>query len=174
MPYGTPSVETVECLHLRAHQGNLDTDKLGLNPEIDYEKPESWPPNFYEISIIVGGALDEEFYVVTDYEVNMADWIAESLRDDPNMVEGETWQVMVHEVMYEDAGILKYQVTDETVEGASAPTCPDADCGYGECSWLQGGVNGKCNVHGNGEGRCQKSEPLDDQGNLIGNKYRRI
>lgn len=150
MPYGTPSVETVETLHLRAHQGNLDTDKLGLNPEIDYEKPESWPPNFYEISVIIGGALDEEFYVVTDYEVNMADWIAESLRDS----HVTDFSVMVHEVMYEDAGILKYQVTDETVEGGLA--CADAKCGYGECSWLQGGVNGKCDTHGNGEGRCQR------------------
>lgn len=154
MTYGTPSPETVELLHLRAHQSGLDTDKLGLNPEIDYEKPESWPPNFYSISIIVGGALDEEFDVVTDYEVNMADWIAESLRDDANIM-AEDWSVMVHEVMYEDAGILKYQVTDETVEGGS-PACPDADCGYGECSWIEGGLNGKCNVHGNGEGRCQR------------------
>lgn len=32
--------------------------------------------------------------------------------------------------------------------------CPHADCGYGECSgrW----VNGACETHGNGEGRCQQ------------------
>ena len=35
------------------------------------------------------------------------------------------------------------------------PLCPHADCGYGECSWLQGGINGACDTHGNGEGRCQ-------------------
>lgn len=34
--------------------------------------------------------------------------------------------------------------------------CPHADCGYGECSWLQGGLNGACDTHGNGEGRCQE------------------
>lgn len=114
MPYGTPSAETVELLHLRAHQGNLETDKLGLNPEVDYDEPESWPENFYDISIIIDGALDEEFSLVTDYEVNIADWIAESLRDDPEV--DCSWAVMVHEVMYEDVGILKYQVTDETVD----------------------------------------------------------
>jgi len=112
MPYGSVSEETRELLYVRAHQGNLETDKLGLNPDVDYDDPESWPPNLYEISIIVQGALDEEFYVVTDYEVNIADWIAEDLRDNEYVSD---FVVMVHEVMYEDAGILKYTVTDETV-----------------------------------------------------------
>jgi hypothetical protein len=111
MTYGSVSEETKELLYLRAHQSNLETDKLGLNPDFDYEDPESWPPNLYEISIIVQGALDEEFYVVTDYEVNIADWIAEDLRDN----NAGDFDVMVNEVMYEDAGILKYRVTDETV-----------------------------------------------------------
>lgn len=35
-------------------------------------------------------------------------------------------------------------------------TCPLADCGYGECSGRE--VNGMCEVHGNGEGKCQKAE----------------
>ena len=40
---------------------------------------------------------------------------------------------------------------------ATEQTCPQQNCGYGECSWLQGGLNGACDVHGNGEGRCQQS-----------------
>lgn len=34
--------------------------------------------------------------------------------------------------------------------------CPHEDCGHGECSWLQGGLNGACDVHGNNKGRCQR------------------
>jgi hypothetical protein len=37
------------------------------------------------------------------------------------------------------------------------PVCPHADCGYGECSTnlSRFGPNG-CEVHNNGEGRCQE------------------
>lgn len=42
----------------------------------------------------------------------------------------------------------------DTTDSTNEPICPHADCGYGECSTLRF-VNGACEVHGNGEGRCQ-------------------
>jgi len=111
MPYGIASSNTIEVLEDRSGQANIDFDKLGVEPEFDIENDDL--DGIYQLSIIIGGALDEEFYIKTIYEVNIADWLAEDLRD--SKIE-EPWEIIVSEVAYEDAGTVRYRVTDETVE----------------------------------------------------------
>lgn len=114
MPYGTISQATEELLKRRAGEGNIPVEKLGLDPEMP-SIPDRIPDNLFAISVIVNGALDEDFYVLTDYEVNIADWIAEDLRETARVQEStpnaiEDWEVLVTEVVYEDAGPVRYRV----------------------------------------------------------------
>jgi hypothetical protein len=71
----------------------------------------------YSVSIIFGGALDEEFYVTTDYEVTIADWLADQCREEVRTKQpGEQWEIIVSEVG--DTGVVRYKVSDEMGESA--------------------------------------------------------
>ena len=119
MPYGTITKFTREYLTKRAAESNIALDKLGL----DYEFPEEESElekldNWYEISVIFEGALDEEFYVVTDYEVNIADWVAETCRDEHEKSQDKLgWSVTVFraDTGDDDDPTVIYRVTDETI-----------------------------------------------------------
>lgn len=141
MTYGSMHDTTRVYLIERAKQSNITLDKLGLDPDLSFEEAPgdevAIPDNLYQISVIYGGALDEEFYVQTIYEVNIADWLAEqcslesqknyelSVRagiehDDSSLVAPapESWEVIVQEYAYEDAGPVHYRVTDEASKEA--------------------------------------------------------
>jgi len=85
MPYGTISPEVKNFVEMRARQGNV-FGRFELEPQTcefpdDCEKAENcicFVPGLSRISIIVEGALDEEFEIRGGgFEVNIADWISE-------------------------------------------------------------------------------------------------
>lgn len=124
MPYGSVLETTRKWLTKRATESNISMDKLGLEPDMSFEEYEdqSAPDNLYEISVIYGGALDEEFYVQTIYEVNIADWIAEqcAIESRRNGTPGEPleqWEIIVSEYAFEDAGTVRYRVSSEDYTG---------------------------------------------------------
>lgn len=121
MTYGSVTQHTREWLTLRAEQSGISLDALGLEPDFDQWfdendelKPDvELPSNLYMISVIFGGALDEEFYVLTNHEVNIADWLAEDCRNEVEKQPGESWEIIVTEYMHEDAGPVRYRISDE-------------------------------------------------------------
>lgn len=83
MPYGTIHPETEAYVLMRAEQSNV-SDRIKCED----------PDGDFTISVIVGGALDEEFSISANgYEVNVADWIAELLTE---TVTDESWSVYVY------------------------------------------------------------------------------
>lgn len=125
MPYGTISENTRKWIELRAAQSNIPLEKLGLDEYVhtndcpagvdeDEDCICNGADNTYEISVIFGEALDESFYVTTDYEVNIADWIAEDCANEVLKQPGESWEVIVTEP--NDSGVVRYRVSDETFE----------------------------------------------------------
>lgn len=128
MPYGIMQESTRELITRRAAQSGIPIERLGLDPDFDkwYDdkgEPKGgtfaeigalFPDNLYEISVIFGGALDESFYVETDYEVNIADWIAEQCREESDKQGGEQWEIIVSSYMHDDCGPVRYRVTDES------------------------------------------------------------
>lgn len=123
MPYGSMHETTREYLIKRAQQSSVPLEKLGFDPDMSFEESLEEdvhaPDNLYQISVIFDGALDEEFYVQTDYEVNIADWIAEQCAEEATHNEGASWEIIVQEYAYEDAGPVRYKVTDEKPNGES-------------------------------------------------------
>lgn len=101
MPYGSISDDVRAFVEMRARQNNV-IDRIIL--EADYcENGNEYPcdadcaceiPDFFRtVSIIVGGALDEEFSIISGgYEVNIADWISEHLSSE---ILGEDYWVIV-------------------------------------------------------------------------------
>lgn len=121
MPYGTISEQSRAYIEYRARQSGIDLEKLGLEPEMPDLESEAdevpIPDNLYEISVIYAGALDESFYVQSDYEVNIADWLAELCRNDvanETQSSSSSWEVIVTEYAHEDAGAVRYRVSDES------------------------------------------------------------
>jgi len=118
MPYGTALDSTRRYIEKRAAQSNISLDKIGLDgelPEVNDSDPEwpSVPSGTYNIAVIFGGALDEEFTLVgTLYEVNVADWIAEQCREEAANQGGETWEVIVSEFSWDEPGTVRYRVSD--------------------------------------------------------------
>lgn len=125
MPYGSMNASTEKML------GELAVKNGWLYPQIDFD-PEPghtadcrqkdrdhdenntcdrpWAENVYEISVIFGGALDESFYVGGDYEVNIADALAEDCRTEAAKQDGESWEVLVTEAD-SDSGVVRYRVS---------------------------------------------------------------
>lgn len=114
MSYGDILDTTRELLLRRAQQSGVPAEELGLDgsvPESDDDT--DWPDTagFFQVSVIVSGALDEEFTIgPTMYEVNIADWIADELPRDC------TWEIIVSEYSYEDAGAVHYIVRSGEVD----------------------------------------------------------
>ena len=110
MPYGCISEDMRAHIELRASQGNV-LGRFTLEPNL-CETPEiceraenclCFVPGILTVSIIVEGALDEEFDIQANgFEVNIADWIAEKL-DSENV--GDYW-VLVSD----DDGNTRYSV----------------------------------------------------------------
>lgn len=128
MPYGGIQKSTRDHLAKRAEQSGVPFDKLGIEvwthqPDCNGSVAEdtctcNGADNTYEITVIFGGALDEEFFVTTDYEVNIADWIAETCAEEAAKQDSESWDVIVAEPGGEGAtGVVRYRVSDETWEG---------------------------------------------------------
>jgi len=96
MPYGSISEDMREHIESRAKDGNV-FERIELEPSL-CETPEycermenclCFIPGILTVSIIVEGALDEEFDIKSGgYESNIADWIAEKL-DSENV--GDYW-----------------------------------------------------------------------------------
>lgn len=85
MSYGTISPEVKAFVEMRAKQGNV-FERFELEPQLctnDHEYPCDVECGCYvegisTVSIIVEGALDEEFEIKGGgYEVNIGDWISE-------------------------------------------------------------------------------------------------
>lgn len=116
MPYGTISTVTRDWLVARAARDGITEDQLGLEPELPDLESEAEevpiPDNLYEISITFDGALDEVFYVQTDYEVNIADWLAEQCAEESAKQEGESWRIDVafYSISDDYPGEYKYWV----------------------------------------------------------------
>lgn len=66
------SQSTAQWLYKRAADGNLTIDRLEFEPA-EYHDEKS----YFQITGIYDGALDEEFVVGGNYEINVADWLAE-------------------------------------------------------------------------------------------------
>lgn len=141
MTYGSMHRATREYVGTRLEQSNLTWAKLGVEPcmEIDERDKDSWaycvlphdhneigaPRNtrqhlfvvlgealdIYQFSVICDGALDEEFCAVTDYEVNLADWLAEHCRLSITDGEIENFEIIVTNYVEEDAGEVRYRVS---------------------------------------------------------------
>lgn len=71
MTYGTISHGTRVYVEWRAGHSNV-LDRIDLESEAD---------DAYLLSVTVDGALDEEFCVGQPYAANVADWVAELLRE---------------------------------------------------------------------------------------------
>jgi hypothetical protein len=117
MTYGTISEATKLHILKRAEESGIAEFKLGLDFEFPedldfYAEQVNWnqPDNLFEVSIFAGGALDEEFTILSDYEVNIADWIAETLRSNEEV---EDWEVLVTVWTYEGGGAVRYRVNNE-------------------------------------------------------------
>jgi hypothetical protein len=126
MTYGTMHDTTRKLIERRAAESNIELSKLGLEPDLNTWFDDEFqlkvgvelPANLYEISVIFGGALDEEFLVWTDYEVNIADWIAEQCREESEKQDDETWEILVSEWMPEDSGPVRYRTASPLLTGA--------------------------------------------------------
>lgn len=104
---------TRDYLLKRATESGLKWEQLAVDFEED---------PVYEVSVIYGGSLDEDFYLGdTGYEVNIADWIAELCAREAS-TDSESWEILVTEYLEEDAGPVRYRVTDQTFDGAPAPS----------------------------------------------------
>jgi hypothetical protein len=87
MPYGCISEDMRKYIEKRAKEGNV-FERFTLEPAL-CETPEicelaenclCFIPGIMTVSIIIEGALDEEFEIQANgYEANIADWIAEKL-----------------------------------------------------------------------------------------------
>jgi hypothetical protein len=123
MPVGTIHKTTRELIERRAKQSNIELSRLGLEPDMDTWLDDEGnikaelPDNLYAITVIFGGALDEEFFVWTDYEVNIADWIAEQCAEESRKQGGEQWEVLVTEWIPDDAGPLRYRTASPWLTG---------------------------------------------------------
>lgn len=80
MTYGGIGSDTREYVLKRAEQSNV-LDRIDLESEAD---------DAYLLSVIIDGALDEEFCVGQPYAANVADWVAELLRE---TVDTAFWEV---------------------------------------------------------------------------------
>ncbi len=72
--------------------------------------------DIYEFFVVYDGAVDEEFYAITIYEVNVADWLAQSCRDEVENYDGEylpTWSVEVYNFPRTEGDSPKYKVSSE-------------------------------------------------------------
>lgn len=139
MPYGTMHTLTNEWIKQRATHSGILIAQLGLEPDLDFLECEGHeslsgaignveycdgscrstrdvPDDLHEITVIFGGALDESFYVQTDYEVNIADWIAEQCRHEAEKQDDETWEIIVTRPTFNDSAedTVIYRVTDES------------------------------------------------------------
>jgi hypothetical protein len=120
MTYGIINAQTRDWITHRAEQSGIELDRLGLDagaPECGLPGHEEVfiPDNLYEISVMFEGALDEEFLVQTDCEVNIADWIAEGCRATSMLLGGErNWEVIVTEYAHDDAGPQRYRVSSDS------------------------------------------------------------
>lgn len=133
MPYGTILEATKTWVLDRAAQSGITPDQLGLDApapscgleghemdeDCDCESVEI-PDDLYQISVIFGGALEEEFLVRTMYEVNIADWIAEynTFVCQLGVSAGKTaedWEVTVYNYAHSSGeATVRYRVTDES------------------------------------------------------------
>lgn len=85
--YGSISDEMRSWIEKRAKEGNV-FERFELEPSL-CESPENceqaescicFVPGILTVTVIVEGALDEEFHIRSGgFEVNIADWIAEKL-----------------------------------------------------------------------------------------------
>jgi hypothetical protein len=93
----------------RAKEDGLEVDVLGL----DVETPEPIEgvahEGYHEFTIIIEGAVDEEFVAYTIYEVNIVDWVAEQLREELN--EAADWEVVVYPLTRHDGDSPSYRLT---------------------------------------------------------------
>lgn len=114
MPYGTIRQITKDHLLARAKDSGLMEVDLGIEPEWDEESNEPLPDNLYEIAVIYGGGLDESFYIQTDYEVNIADWVAEMLKQESEAdADHADWSVIVSTVTLNDTSETHYRVSSD-------------------------------------------------------------
>src|SRR4051812_28788785 len=98
MPYGTVRPETRQHIESRMREEGIPLEAIKWEPDMFFEDSRSEDPipeDLYEIAVIYGGALDESFCIITCYEVNLVDWIAEmcmteSLAD----ADHESWSVI--------------------------------------------------------------------------------
>lgn len=125
MTYGTIHSTTRDYLTVRAIQSGLDTAKLGLDPS-DENIDETVGCTF-EISVVYGGALDEEFTVVTEYEVNIADWIAEQCESEAifnldDLEYRDEWSVEVYAAERFEGDSPVYSVDSLNFEGRGIQT----------------------------------------------------
>lgn len=110
MPYGSISEPTHRLLEERAKQANIPLEKIGINPDMP-SIPDRIPETLVEITIIIEGALDEEFYLNTIYGVNVVDWIVEELKAETETPKPSfsNWEVILSSVVCEDAGETLYR-----------------------------------------------------------------
>ena len=134
MTYGTPQAQTYAYIRTRAEQSNISVDQLGIMPCMSVkgdEDDERWeycmlpfnhegvdeyepqPDNLFTFSVIVDGALDEEWNARTIYEVNIADWIKELLDQELDVHEGETadYLILVTRYAFNDVGEQVYRIS---------------------------------------------------------------
>lgn len=74
--------------------------------------------NLYTFTVTCDGALEEEFNLLTMYEVNICDWIAETLVEDADHGDIEDWEVSVAPYSWssENPAEIKYRVSSGDVE----------------------------------------------------------
>lgn len=75
-------------------------------------------PNLYTFTITCDNSVEEEFQLITDYEVNIADWIAEDLQDAVSHDDIESWEVKVAAYRFssEEKEEVKYAVRSGEIE----------------------------------------------------------
>lgn len=108
------TAHTQEYLKRRAEQSGLKYEDLGVDPDVsflfhDEDEEVSIPDNLFTITILFDGMLEEEFYLWSDYEINVADWLAE----DCERIAGkdEDWEVIVCPYVIDDAPPVHYKVS---------------------------------------------------------------
>lgn len=83
MTYGVVSTDTRAWIERRARETETPMNLIDLESESEMS---------LEVSVIVGGALDEEFAVSSDYAAQVVDWLAEIM---PEQCGKEFWELTV-------------------------------------------------------------------------------
>lgn len=116
MPYGSMHGTTEDWLRKRCKESGLDFE-AAVHPDGQPETDGADTTGYYTVSVIFGGALDEEFCMgPTIYEVNVADWLAEqceyeALKQQPSPeYPKDEWEILVHRF---DDPDCHYRVTSE-------------------------------------------------------------